>query len=212
MKEYAEFNFEIESKSITEQGVFSGYGSTFGGKPDSYGDIIHEGAFTNTLKKGGRNGYGIAMLWQHNASEPIGVWQDVVENKKGLAVTGQLVLGTQRGREAYELMKAGALRGLSIGFEIPKGGSEFDDNKKIRNIKEIDLWEISPVTFAANTRAQISQVKSLESANTPRQFESALREAGLSKSAAMYLTNLCKDRLSESPEFELLKVLKNFGK
>jgi uncharacterized protein len=102
---YYDCPFEIKSEDITDKGRFSGYGSTFGGKPDSYGDIIVQGAFKETLERGGRNGNGIGMLWQHRSEEPIGVYESIVENSKGLKVEGQLALEVQRGKEAYILMK-----------------------------------------------------------------------------------------------------------
>lgn len=204
-KNYIEVPFEIKTEDIKEDGTFSGYGSTFGGKPDSYGDVIRYGAFSDTIRNGGRNGNGIAMLWQHRESEPIGVWTDLVENTKGLKVTGKLALKIQRGLEAYELMKMGALKGLSIGWGLAKDKDgnvledsyEYDDKKRIRYLKKVDLWEISPVTFPANIRATITNVKSLiENAKNVRELEQALRdECYMSNSAAKYIVSLCKEKL-----------------
>jgi uncharacterized protein len=159
------------------EGVIEGYGSVFG-NVDSYGDIVVAGAFADTLK----SGRAPAMLWQHDPGEPIGVWTEVREDKRGLVVTGQLALGTQRGREALELIRMGALSGLSIGFSTVR--SSFDEQTGVRSLLELDLWEVSPVTFPANEAARITSAKS-DTIKTVRDFERALRdELGFSKGAA----------------------------
>jgi len=188
------FDFELKEDG-DEKGVFRGLASPFGGKPDSHGDIIDPGAFSETIKKGGRNGNGIAMLWQHEMHKPIGVWEELKETRRGLQVTGRLAVNTQLGNDAYELMKMGALKGLSIGYEALD--YEIDERRKIRHLKEIELWEISPVTFPAQTRANITNVKSaIESASNERELERALRdEANLSNEAAKYIVSLCKKSL-----------------
>lgn len=201
--------FELKTEDISEDGTFKGWASTFGGPPDSYNDIIVYGAFTETLKKGGRNGNGIAMLYQHNSSQPIGVWTKLEELKKGLKVEGQLVMDVQVAKETHSLMKAGAIKGLSIGYDyarLPDGSRDPDayeivekpKGRYVRYLKKLELWEVSPVTFPANTRATITTVKQFERCKTPRELEDALREAGLSKSSALYIVSLCKHTLRES--------------
>lgn len=145
----------LELRSFNEDdGTFQGIASVFG-ELDSYDDTVAEGAFKKTLKE--RGSQGIKMLWQHRATEPIGIWTDVQEDKKGLLVEGKLALGTQRGKEAHELLKMGALDGLSIGFMTKK--YEMDEDTGIRMLQEIDLWEISLVTFPALSSARITDVK-----------------------------------------------------
>lgn len=150
-----EMDFCHEIKAIEETGNFSGYGSVFG-VTDAYGDSIAPGAFATSLQTWKTKKQTPAMLWQHDTREPIGVWLNLVEDEKGLYTEGKLSLETQRGREAYSLMKLGALRGLSIGFNVVK--SEMD-KKGARTLTAIDLWEISPVTFPANQEAQIDTVR-----------------------------------------------------
>jgi len=213
-KERKDFPFEIKSDDIQESGIFKGYGSMFGGEPDSYGDIVMKGAFMDSLSKGGRNGTGVAMLWQHDPSKPLGVWNQIEEDKKGLYVEGQLAINTQLGKEAYELMKMGAVRGLSIGYQLNKDGYEMDKENKVRKLKNIDLWEISPVTFPASTRAQITGVKAMiEGAKNERELEAVLRDAGLSKRDALYIVSHMKTSLSEKwkadPMVNLLKDLRD---
>lgn len=163
----------------TAEGIIEGYGSVFG-NVDSYGDIVLPGAFDATLRSAARLP---AMLWQHDQSEPIGVWTSMREDARGLVVKGQLALGTQRGREALELIQLGALTGLSIGYRTVK--SSYDEQSGIRSLSELELWEVSPVTFPANDAARITGAKSDWGAvATVRDFETFLRAAGVPRGAA----------------------------
>ena len=215
-KKYLDMPFQIKADDIQEGGVFSGYGSTFGGKPDSYGDVIVEGAFTESLAKGGYSGTGVKMLWAHKSDEPIGVWTKITENKTGLKVQGQLALGVQRANDVYQLMKLGALDGLSIGYNIENRDTdiEWDDKKGIRYLKKINLWEVSPVVFAANTRANITNVKTIEEATDLRELERSLRDSGMSRQEALKVISICKKSLRESGKGneamkDVLKSIKN---
>lgn len=203
-------NVPFDIKDIGTDGTFKGYGSTFGGKPDSYGDVVVEGAFSKTLNQGGRNGNGIAMLWQHNSSEPIGVWTSLIEDAKGLAVEGKLEIESEFGKRVYALMKMGALKGLSIGYNAIKW--LYDKEKEIRDLLEIALWEISPVTFPANIGATITGVKSIEQAKNLRELESALRESGMSRGESLNIISICKSVLRESAGWNnVLSVLRDIN-
>ena len=161
-----------------EQGVVEGYGAVFG-NVDAGGDVIAKGAFTRTLAEAEKAGRLPAMLWQHEQDEPIGIWLTMREDTKGLLVRGQFA-DTQRGREALTLVKMGALTGLSIGYSIVK--FEYDQAKDVRTLKDVDLWEVSPVTFPMNDKARISGVKAVEM--TEREIEGILRDAGFSRREA----------------------------
>jgi phage head maturation protease len=115
------------------------------------------------------------MLWQHNPTMPIGVWRTMREDAKGLYVEGELA-DTQLGREAYSLLKMGALSGLSIGFNVVD--EAFNRKTNTRELRAVNLWEVSPVTFPANGDARVAQVKFAGSAMTVREFERFLRDAG----------------------------------
>lgn len=213
---FIDFNLSVKSEDVKDTGLFTGYASTFGGDPDSYGDIIAPGAFARTLHAGGYGGNGIKMLWQHDTHEPIGVWNVLREDSAGLYVEGQLALLTELGKRAYELLKLGALNTMSIGFRIKS--YEYDEDKDIRTLTEIELYEISLVTFPANTNATITAVKTAvedirQAEGSERELEMLLREAtGFSKSAAKYLVSLCKQGLKQreaaGSEVEILEVLK----
>lgn len=181
----------LEIKQIGDDGSFSGYGSVFG-NVDHYGDVVEPGAFAKTLIA-----KTPAMLWQHDSMEPIGVWTKIAEDEKGLYMEGKLLTGkVARASEAHELLKAGAIKGLSIGY-MPKAWEWSKDGSgdSIRHLKEVDLWEVSLVTFPANEAAVVTSVKSLESI---RDVEETLREAGFSRSEAKALIARVKDLQREA--------------
>lgn len=178
-----------------DTGEFEGYGSTFGGEPDSYGDIIVEGAYTETLKAHKAKGTMPKMFWQHDPGEVIGKWLDAEEDSTGLKLRGKLNMGVQRGREAYALLKEGDIDGLSIGYSIKK--YDKDEDEGIWYLKELDLFEVSVVSIGANENATVSAVKAQKTAHeiteklkagerlTEREFEMLLKGSlGLSNSQA----------------------------
>lgn len=179
-------SFAMQIKATGEDGMIEGYGSVFG-VADSYDDVIARGAFAASLKSHKAAGTMPAMLWQHEADEPIGVWTEMSEDAKGLKVRGQLCLDTSCGKEAYALLKMGALNGLSIGFISRQW--IYDTETDIRTLTEVDLWEVSLVTFPANESARVIGVKASDVAGITsiRQAEQALRDAGISADTAKAL-------------------------
>jgi HK97 family phage prohead protease len=175
--------YPLHIKAAGDDGTVEGYGSMFGVR-DSYDDVIAQGAFNASLAAHKAAGTMPAMLWQHSASEPLGIWTEMVEDAKGLRIKGQLALATARGKEAHELLKMGALNGLSIGFMSKQWA--YDRDTDVRTLTEVDLWEVSLVTFPANTAARVTNVKASDvvGIKTIRQAEKALRDAGFSNDAA----------------------------
>lgn len=178
--ETLDVQFDIKALDADEEkGEFSGYGSIFGNK-DLGNDVVVEGAFAQSIGKKGAK--AVKMLYQHRPDEPIGVFDEIIEDRRGLKVKGRLAMGTQRGREVYELMKMGAIDGLSIGYRVDAKGYDYDDKRKRRYLKSVDLMEISAVTFPMNPKARVAQVKAEK---TVREWEEVLRDAGeLSRSEA----------------------------
>ena len=174
-------SFALHIKSAGEDGTVEGYGSVFGVR-DNYDDVISKGAFVQSLKDHKAAGTMPAMLWQHDADKPIGIWTEMVEDEKGLRIKGQLAMETVKGKEAHALLKMGALNGLSIVFMAKEWAYERDT--EVRTLTAIDLWEVSLVTFPANEKARVTNVKSAEELQAPKDAEKALRDAGFSKSDA----------------------------
>jgi HK97 family phage prohead protease len=163
-------------------GLVTGYGSVFGVK-DSYSDIVAPGAFASSLTEWSAKGRLPSMLWQHDQSEPVGVWTEMVEDGVGLRCTGQLLLSVSKGQEAYEHLKAGTVGGLSIGFQTVERTWNYEE--ETRTLNRVNLWEVSLVTFPANDAARVSGVKGADRFSTIREFEDFLRdEGGLSHAQA----------------------------
>jgi len=179
-------NFVLQLKAVGDDGTVEGYGSVFGVR-DSYDDVIAAGAYAASLAAHKAAGTMPAMLWQHDPSAPIGVWTEMVEDSKGLRIKGKLALDTVKGAEAYALLKMGALNGLSIGFVSKQWA--YDRETDVRTLTEVDLWEVSLVTFPANDKSRITGVKAADvvGIKTIRQAEQALRDAGISADAAKAL-------------------------
>ena len=185
-----------------ETGEFEGYGSTFGGEPDSYGDVIVKGAFTESLKAHRAKGSMPKMFWQHDPHQPIGKWLDAREDESGLLMRGKLSLGVPKGAEAYQHLKDGNIDGLSIGFRL----IDYEKDKETGTwfLKEIDLKEVSIVSIGANESALISSVKAAKDTHdlierlkagdrlTEREFEAVLKGAlGFSNSQAERAARVC---------------------
>lgn len=152
------FHFEIKNFS-EETGTFTGLASVFGNE-DLVGDVVERGAFKRTIEQNPE----VPILWQHDAWEPIGKGR-ISETYDGLLIEGKLALGVQRGREAHELLKEEALRGLSIGYDT----LDYYQQDEVRHLTEIRLWEVSLVTFAANPKAQVLSVKRHQKTAVPYQ-------------------------------------------
>ena len=170
---------------ISDDGTFSGYASIFG-VVDLGSDKVEKGAFQRSLTtKPLKN---VRMLFQHDPAQPIGVWEDIHEDARGLYVKGRITRESARGQEVLGLMRAGAIDGLSIGFKTTKGTT--NRTTGVRSITQADLWEISVVTFPMLPAARVDNVKShshRSNAQLPsvREFERWLtQDAGLTRSAA----------------------------
>jgi len=176
----------LDLKSIGDDGVFEGYASIFDTE-DLGRDTIAPGAFRESLARKGAQ--GIRLLFQHRPDEPIGIWEELKEDRRGLFARGRLATDVLRAREVLSLMRAGAIDGLSIGFRAVK--AHRDRARGTRRIETADLWEISIVTFPMLPDARIRSVKNRPFASempTGRELERWLtQDAGLSRSEARAL-------------------------
>ena len=186
----------FKAENVKEDGTFTGYGSIFG-NVDSYREIVAPGAFKSSIARIKESAEVLPVLWQHNPDQPIGGYTEVSEDERGLKMSGFLLKDdVALAREAYALMKARVVKGLSIGYYVPKGGDSYDEKTGIRTLHEVDLRETSVVTFPANEKAQVENVKNalrrmLDEGQLPslKNFEDFLREAGFSKTQAAFIAN-----------------------
>ena len=151
-----------------EAGIIEGYGSTFSKVPDSYGDIVDEGAFTKTIKENSGN---IVSLFNHSVNDPIGKPELSVDTK-GLLARIKIVRGVRKADEVLLLAKAGVITQMSIGYNAIKESWE----KGIRHLQEVKLYDVSPVIFAANPEAVILGVKQTEMKPYPHEHACRLRD------------------------------------
>ncbi|MGV6839066.1 MAG: HK97 family phage prohead protease [Planktomarina sp.] len=131
--------------------IIEGYASLFG-KADQGRDVVQPGAYANSLARLKEDGRNVKMLWQHDPAQPIGVWDDVREDDMGLYVRGRLLADVPRAAEAAALLKAGAIDGLSIGYRTVKATK---DERGQRLLHELELWEVSLVTFPMLPEARV---------------------------------------------------------
>lgn len=213
----------LEVKSEDEDDEYltiSGYGAVFGNM-DGGGDIIMPGAFKECIAKGRKP----KMLWQHDASQPIGAWDEMREDDNGLYMKGRISKKAAKGAEIAALVKMGAIEGLSIGYRTQE--YEMDMDNGARKLTKLDLWETSVVTFPMNELANIYAMKSEEI--TERQIERAFKDMGYSNRMAKAMASgawkgrdeVLRDAAATVPEMDqrdvdelkalLTETLKNIG-
>jgi HK97 family phage prohead protease len=151
--------------SFASDGTVEGYASLFG-EVDHARDMVMPGAFTQTLQNRGLR--RIPMLFQHDPSEPVGIWLELREDWRGLWAKGRLIPEVARGRELLALVREGAIDGLSIGYRTVRG--RIDPKTRIRRLYQVDLWEVSIVTFPLLTGARVHAVKGRA---RPKRFSTA---------------------------------------
>lgn len=137
---------------LHEGQVVEGYASLFG-RRDQGGDVVQRGAYAASLRRLAGAGRGVKMLWQHDPAQPIGIWDEVVEDATGLRVKGRILTEVEKGREAAALLAAGAIDGLSIGYRTVRAER---DGKGQRLLQELELWEVSLVTFPMLPEARVA--------------------------------------------------------
>lgn len=157
---------------VTEGRVVAGYASLFGVK-DQGGDVVAKGAYGASLARLAAKGGRVKMLWQHDPGHPIGVWDEVREDDQGLWVKGRILTEVEKGREAAALLTAGAIDGLSIGYRTVRAER---DGKGRRLLQELELWEVSLVTFPMLPEARVA-AKSDDVASLMRDLASVFEDA-----------------------------------
>ncbi|KUF11940.1 HK97 family phage prohead protease [Pseudoponticoccus marisrubri] len=138
--------------TVKDGTIIEGYASLFG-TVDQGGDIVSKGAYARSLRRMIDEGRAVKMLWQHDPAQPIGLWDTVCEDARGLYVKGRLLDSVARGREAAALIAAGAIDGLSIGYRTVTAAK---NDKGQRLLHELELWEVSLVTFPMLPSARVA--------------------------------------------------------
>jgi len=177
--------FEIKAHN-DETGTFTAYANVFNIK-DEANDVTMKGAFINTIAEHKAKQTMPKLLAQHgHTSMPIGVITDMEEDEKGLKISGKFALGTQAGKEAYELVVMKAIDSFSIGFVTVESKNDVFDGESVRALLELDVKEVSLVTFACNEDSKIESIKSalLNNSVTPKMVQGALQESGLTNRQA----------------------------
>ncbi len=189
MNDYKQINTRFVVKEMDQTGSIEGYGSVFGIE-DKGGDVVMPGAFKDTIKMHRKNGTTPKMLWQHDPGKPIGRWTDLKEDERGLQVKGKLLVDSDPlARTAHAHLQEKTIDGLSIGFVVDD--YEIRKKDKVREIKAVDLWEVSVVTFAMNPQARVENVKQRDLIKTRKDFEATLRNVmGLSAAEAKKVASL----------------------
>lgn len=188
-KEYKSFAFDLKQFDEDDKFFrFEGFASTFG-NTDLVDDIVERGAFSESLKRQAQ----VPILWQHNMGEPIGRSVILEERDQGLFVSAVLPKkDTLVNGRVIPQMEIGSIKEMSIGFFIKR--FEIDEDREIRILKEIDLFEISLVTKAANPMALINDFKSLKSL---KDVEKVLKEFGFSNTKSRALISKIKEFSSQ---------------
>lgn len=158
---------------LREGAEIAGYASLFGAA-DQGGDVVQAGAYARSLAQLASQGRSVKMLWQHDPTRPIGVWDEVREDARGLYVKGRLLTDVARAREAAALIAAGAIDGLSIGYRTLKATK---DDKGRRRLSELELWEVSLVTFPMLPDARVGAKGDSPEADLLREMVAAVEEA-----------------------------------
>jgi len=157
---------------VSGEAEIAGYASLFG-VSDQSGDVVARGAYAGALEALAARGQTVKLLWQHDPAQPIGVWEELREDARGLWVKGRLLQATQKGREAAALVAAGAIDGLSIGYRTKRAERRAEGG---RLLTELELWEVSLVTFPMLSGARVAAKQTAAEAPL-RELAAVLRDA-----------------------------------
>lgn len=210
MKNTKFYSYDLELKSLSNEGEFSGYGACFNSK-DCQNDIIMRGAFAKTLDRWRSKDQLPHLIWQHKLDEPIGNFTEMAEDKNGLYVEGRLLIDADPvAKRAHAHLKNGSVRGMSIGYRPIV--EEYDSRLRANLLKELDLIEVSLVTRPANESAQVQVVK--DAFTNPRNMERYLRDVGFSIRQAKRLMaegfkGVSRDDETEEQLKTLIQTLRN---
>jgi HK97 family phage prohead protease len=167
---FCRFDAEL---AVTDGHGIAGYASLFGDQ-DRGGDIVEAGAYARSLERMRAEGRQVKMLWQHDPAQPIGIWEEVREDAHGLYVRGRLLDGVARAREAAALIAGNAIDGLSIGYRTVRAAK---NDKGRRLLRELELWEVSLVTFPMLPSARVGAKGEARAEDALRELAAAFEDA-----------------------------------
>ena len=165
-------------KSADDAGTISGYFSTYDRIPDSYGDVIAKGAFTETIRKRKESGHPFPLCWNHDVNQIIGFVDpnDIEDTDKGPLMKEASFFNTPLAQEKRELVKSGVIYQFSFAYDVLEAGPvELEDGVKANELRKLDLFEISIVPVPANPRAEVTDIKA--GRRNSKKDADAIREA-----------------------------------
>lgn len=150
---------EFQVKSAEDAGTISGYFSTYDRIPDSYGDVIAPGAFTETIKKREASGHPFPLCWNHDLDQIIGKVDSIEDTEKGPLMTASF-FDTPLAQEKREIVKSGVVYQFSFAYDVLEAGPvELEGNVKANELRKLDLYEVSIVPIPANQNAVMTDIK-----------------------------------------------------
>lgn len=156
-------SFELKAKE-DETGMIAGFFSTYDETPDSYGDIIKPGAFTETIKKREESGHPFPLCFNHDFSQVIGAVDKIEDTEKGPYIEAHF-LDTDLAQDVRKMLKSGAIYQFSFAYDVLGWENPSEEQRKagVWNIlTKLEVFEISVVTVPANQNAVATEVKSIE--------------------------------------------------
>ena len=151
-------SFELKAG---DNGIVEGYASTWTKTPDSYGDIVIKGAFTETLKKRKATGHPFPLCFNHDFDQIIGAVTEAEEDDFGLKIKASF-LNTALAQEKRELVKEGIVWQFSFAYSVLGSEEPTAEEKKqgiFQKLTKLDLYEVSLVPVPANQTAIVTEVK-----------------------------------------------------
>jgi hypothetical protein len=182
-------SFELKAG---ENGIVEGYASTWTKTPDSYGDIVIKGAFTETLKKRKATGHPFPLCFNHDFDQIIGAVFEAEEDDYGLKISASF-LNTPAAQEKRELVKEGIVWQFSFAYSVLGVEQPTEEEKKqgiFHKLTKLDLYEVSLVPVPANQTAIVTEVKNDEEVEVKAGKRNSAKDEALIRDAISALQAL----------------------
>lgn len=157
-------DYSVQFKATDDGGHIVAYAATFDKEPDSYGDVIAPGAFKNTIDEWKKSGNVIPLLFGHRTDDPamnIGGVDSIGEDEHGLRIEATFDKDSDTAQYVRRLVLEKRLSKLSFAYDVlDEGTITLDDGRKVNELREIKLYEVSLVPIPANGHAEVVEAKS----------------------------------------------------